>query len=167
VTGTVSFGDLEERTLRPFLVKIDKQDSDSADIDIYTKSSKRGFRLKTLRIWLDERGEIRSSLATIEHEGFLCLHCGKAELSDIANGHILIEADQGLCAMCANTEEIFSRHIDYDEKGSYKLKAERHERESQRPTGTTSDTESERSQHGPNNRSRNPKQDMGVTCRAR
>jgi len=117
--------------MRNLVVKLSRKEKDYQEIDVYVRTSKRGFNLHTVVIWVDQvKGSYNANLGfqsrnsdTI-HPGFMCLACGKPELSDIANGHILVEKpDLGLCGSCASTQEIFERFVTSDATGEYKLKS--------------------------------------------
>lgn len=98
--------------MKDLLVKIDKKGKDWVELDVYTKIGKKTFSLKTLRIVYNE-GKVDLNWGSIGHMGFLCEHCKKAELENIANGHMSFhEEEGGLCSMCANTEEIFRKYED-------------------------------------------------------
>jgi len=111
--------------MRDIVVKIDKKDKLYVDLDVYSRTSKRGFNLYTVTARFLGTDQA-PSLKTWEkiHPGFMCLACGKPELSDVANGHILVEKpDLGLCGSCASTQEIFERFVTSDATGEYKLKS--------------------------------------------
>ena len=114
--------------MKELVVKLGEKSKESAEVEVYMRTSKRGFDLYTIGIYIHESSGLRilkQRVYETVHKGFMCLACGKAELSSVANGHIIVEQpDKGLCGMCASTEEIFNKFIDYDKSGEYKLKAQ-------------------------------------------
>jgi len=118
--------------MKDLYLKTKRESKDWYTIDIYKKTGKRSFEMKTLSVSLEDE-EIKTKWYDAKYNGFLCLNCKDQvfrerinkrfnETTNLNDGHYLIKDNIGLCSVCANTENIFHKYIDYDDEGQTKLK---------------------------------------------
>lgn len=97
--------------MRNIVVKIEKKEKDHIQLGVHWKVGENKLNLQSLHIWYEDE-KISTTWGKQIYQGYLCERCKAVVLDGIADGHINFENKAGgLCAVCANTEEIYSKYF--------------------------------------------------------